>query len=283
MSRVRVESDGDGENREGRVGEDVWETRRRRRRRKRRKREHEHQQSVRESYAALCHFCVDSRPKARKSAHEAVQEVLSATKGAESEGIFSKDAYAAKVQLKAPRDAAEKAANMKGAKGAKKEKDVAIATATEALHVLGARKARWLSVEEPTASKIVDATIEITSLGEPLLETHATETLLALSMSPNPGCDAKTFMKILEPAARLAREASHTQPTKCVTLARLIANIATQMYRKDPEEARKALPFTFESLLKLLNAPHEGVAIETCDAMKRGFQKPLIAKWREKA
>ena len=36
-----------------------------------------------------------------------------------------------------------------------------------------------------TASKIVDATIEITSLGEPLLETHA-ETLLALSMSPNP-------------------------------------------------------------------------------------------------
>ena len=40
------------------------------------------------------------------------------------------------------------------------------------------------------------------------------------------------------------------------------------MYRKDPEEARKALPFTFESLLKLLNAPHEGVAIETCEAMK---------------
>ena len=96
----------------------------------------------------------------------------------------------------------------KGAKGAKKEKDVAIATATEALHVLGALKGSLASVEEPTASKIVDATIEITSLGEPLLETHATETLLALSMSPNPGCDAKTFMKILEPAARLAREAS---------------------------------------------------------------------------
>ena len=222
------------------------------------------------AFSALCHFCVDSRPKVRKSAHEAVQEVLSATKGARVGKVFFQKTFGAFAvqKLKAPRDAAEKAANMKGAKGAKKEKDVAIATATEALHVLGALKGSLASVEEPTASKIVDATIEITSLGEPLLETHATETLLALSMSPNPGCDAKTFMKILEPVARLAREASHTQPTKCVTLARLIANIATQMYRKDPEEAGKALPFTFESLLKLLNAPHEGVAIETCEAMK---------------
>jgi ribosomal RNA-processing protein 12 len=222
------------------------------------------------AFSALCHFCVDSRPKVRKSAHEAVQEVLSATKGARVGKVFFQKTFGAFAvqKLKAPGDAAEKAANMKGAKGAKKEKDVAIATATEALYVLGALKNALASVEEPTASKIVDATIEMTSLGEPMLETQATETLLALSVSPNPGCDAKTFMKILEPAARLAREASQTQPTKCVTLARLIANIATQMYRKDPEEARKALPFTFESLLKLLNAPHEGVAIETCEAMK---------------
>ena len=144
---------------------------------------------------------------------------------------------------------------MKGAKGAKKEKDTALRTATEALHVLGTLKGALASVEELTASKIVDATIEMTSLGEPLLETQATETLLALSVSPNPGCDDKTFLKILEPAARLAREASQTQPTKCVTLARLITNVTVQMYRKDAEEARKVLPFTFENLLKLLNAP----------------------------
>ena len=232
--------------------------------------EEEEKNGLGQAFSALCHFCVDSRPKVRKSAHEAVQEVLSATKGTRAgKTIFQKTFGAfARQKLKAPGEAAEKAANMKGAKGAKKEKDTAIATATEALHVLGTLKGALASVEEPTASKIVDATIEMTSLGEPLLETQATETLLALSVSPNPGCNDKTFLKILEPAARLAREASQTQPTKCVTLARLITNVTVQMYRKDAEEARKVLPFTFENLLKLLNAPHEGVAIETCEAMK---------------
>ena len=89
------------------------------------------------AFSALCHFCVDSRPKVRKSAHEAVQEVLSARK--EWEGIFSKAFGAFAVQkLKAPRDAAENGKHERRER--REEKDVAIATATEALHVLGALK-----------------------------------------------------------------------------------------------------------------------------------------------
>jgi ribosomal RNA-processing protein 12 len=222
------------------------------------------------AFSALCHFCVDARPKVRKSAHEAVHCVLQETNGTKVGKQFFQKIFGAFAcdKMSKPGEAAEKASMMKGAKGAKKEKDVAIATAAEALHVLGALKQSLASIEEPTARKIIEATIELTTLGEPMLETQATETLLQLSISPNTSCDAKSLLKILEPMAILAREATQTQPTKCVTLARLIANVVVQMYRKDPEEARKALPFTFESLLKLLNAPHEGVAIESCEAMK---------------
>ena len=93
--------------------------------------------------------------------------------------FFKRRLARSRVKPESARGSSRESGEHEGAKGAKKEKDTAIATATEALHVLGTRA--LASVEEPTASKIVDATIEMTSLGEPLLETQATETLLALS------------------------------------------------------------------------------------------------------
>ena len=94
MSRLRVESDGDGENREGRVGEDVWETRRRRRRRKRRKREHEHQQSVRESFfGAVSLLCGLEAESEKIGARSGAGSALRDERRQSREGIFSKDVW----------------------------------------------------------------------------------------------------------------------------------------------------------------------------------------------
>ena len=249
-------------------------------------------------FAALSNLCVDGRPKVRKQASASVAEALRAlrdTPAADPAG----HAFAAVAvkSLRAPGKAARELADMHGAAGAKAAEQRAQAAAEESLHLLGALKRIIGELREPAAGEVAGAVVSLLDLAEPMLTQHACDVLVSLfaqtgasatvaaanaaaalansggfgatqtQPETNPVA-AATAAAAISPLASAAASEAARRPTLAVSLTRAHAAAVRRLHELDPADAgARAVPLACHELVKMLNAVHEGVAMEAASCL----------------
>ena len=193
---------------------------------------------------------------------------------------------------RAPAKAAREMTDMHGTAGAKAAEGRAQAAATESLYLLGALKQVLGELEEPAAGEVAAAVTGLLALGEPLLTQHACDALMSLfaptgataaaaaaaaagaggGFGAPPGAATKggpgnagatTAAAAIAPLAAAATAEAARRPALAVSLVRAHAAAVRRLHELDPADAgARALPAAAHELVKMLNAVHEGVAME---------------------
>ena len=255
------------------------------------------------AFGAISNLCVDSRPKVRKQAAASVAEALRAVRGTSAAGPASRTFANVAVSIaRAPVKAARELTSMHGASGAKAAEQRAQAAAQESLHLLVALKLILGELDGSAAGEVAGAVTGLLDLAEPLLTQHACDALVALFQPtgasataaaaaaaaaaagnsgfavPNASASdrtaegassqtAATAAAAIGPLSTAAQNESMRRPTLAVSLIRAHAAAVRRLHELDPAEAgARALPLACHELVKMLNAVHEGVAMEagTC-------------------
>ena len=248
-------------------------------------------------FAAISNLCVDRRPKVRKQAAASVGEALRAlrdTPAADPAGRAF--AVVAVKSLRAPGKAARELADMHGAAGAKAAEQRAQAAAAESLHLLGALKRILSDLSEPAAGEVAAAVVGLLDLSEPMLTQHACDALVSLfaqtgatataaaanaaaafaaaggfvsgAAGKTDAAAAATAAAAIAPLASAAATEATRRPTLAISLTRAHAAAVRRLHELDPADAgARAVPAACHELVKMLNAVHEGVAMEAASCL----------------
>lgn len=249
-------------------------------------------------FTALSNLCADGRPKVRKQAAAAVAETLRALRDTPA-AVPAGRAFAevAVKSLRAPGKAARELHDMHGTSGAKQAEIRAQACAAESLFVLETLKRIIGELREPAAGEVAGAVVGLLDLAEPMLTQHACDVLVLLfaqtgatataaaanaaavavasggfGVAPaqpyqNPAARATAAAAIAPLASAAAAEAAR-RPTLAVSLTRAHAAAVRRLHELDPADlGARAVPTACHELVKMLNAVHEGVAMEAAGCL----------------
>jgi ribosomal RNA-processing protein 12 len=247
-------------------------------------------------FAAISNLCVDGRPKVRKQAAASVGEALRALRDTPAADPAGRAFAAVAVKsLRAPGKAARELADMHGSAGAKAAEQRAQAAAAESLHLLGALKRILGELSEPAAGEVAAAVVGLLDLSEPMLTQHACDALVSLfaqtgatataaaanaaaalaagggfvrGAAATTDAAAATAAAAIAPLASAAAAEAARRPTLAVSLTRAHAAAVRRLHELDPADAgARAVPAACHELVKMLNAVHEGVAMEAASCL----------------
>ena len=247
-------------------------------------------------FAAISNLCVDGRPKVRKQAAASVGEALRALRDTPAADPAGRAFAAVAVKsLRAPGKTARELADMHGSAGAKAAEQRAQAAAAESLHLLGALKRILGELSEPAAGEVAAAVVGLLDLSEPMLTQHACDALVSLfaqtgatataaaanaaaalaagggfvrGAAATTDAAAATAAAAIAPLASAAAAEAARRPTLAVSLTRAHAAAVRRLHELDPADAgARAVPAACHELVKMLNAVHEGVAMEAASCL----------------